>query len=397
MTEILLLLLTAAIAAAAGYAFGVLRTRTALSAELQKAKSEATAATERLHAEREHSAEALKVQAAALRAEFQNMATHLARVEGKALRDEHIARLNDLLAPLGENIVNFRNQFVSGQAAMDRYIQDLVKQTTAVGQEAEQLAKALKSNTKMQGNWGEAILNNLLEASGLTEGRDFVVQEHTIDENGRSLIPDVVVNLPGERAVIIDSKVSLTAFADYSAEEDEERRARLLNEHVASVRRHVKELSAKNYEKVVKNSIGYVLMFIPNEAAYIAAVNADHKLATEAYGLRIIILNPTNLLMALQLAYHLWQSELQSRSVYEIYNSAEKLYKKFTLFAQNFVQVGKSIRQLSDTYGKAEKQLATGRGNIIDQLEGWKKKGLTPTSEIPESLRNLEENEVEEP
>ena len=395
MTEVIIILIVALVAAFAGYAFGSLRTRTAMAAEVEKARSEATAATARLSVERTHSAEALKMQAEALRAEFQRMATHLAREEGKALRDEHIARLTDLLAPLGKNIENFRTQFVSGHAAMDRYIKDLVAQTTAVGHEAEQLAKALKGNTKMQGNWGEAILNNLLEASGLTEGRDFIVQEHVQDEKGRSLIPDVVVNLPGDRSVIVDSKVSLTAFADYARAEDEIERDRLMKEHLLSVRRHVKELSVKNYDKVIKNSIGYVLMFIPNEAAYIAAVNADPKLATEAYAQRIIILNPTNLLMALQLAYNLWQSELQSRSVYEIYSSAEKLYKKFTGFAQNFLLVGKNIRQLTDAYEKAEKQLATGRGNIIDQLEGWKKKGLTPSAEIPEALRNMDEKESE--
>ena len=395
MVDIVILLVVAGIAAVAGYAIGALRTRIALNAEVAKAREEAATASARLNAERTHSAEALKVQADALRAEFQAMASQLARVEGKALREEHLERLNDLLAPLGKNIESFRTQFVSGHAAMDRYIKDLVEQTTAVGHEAGQLAKALKANSKMQGNWGEAILNNLLEASGLTEGRDFIVQEHTRDEEGRSLIPDVVVNLPGERAVVVDSKVSLTAFADYAVCDDEEERQRLMREHLLSLRRHVKELSVKNYDKVVKNSIGYVLMFVPNEAAYIAAMNADPKLATEAYAQRIIILNPTNLLMALQLAYNLWQSELQSRSVYEIYNSAEKLYKKFVGFAQNFAQIGKGIRQLSDVYDKAEKQLATGRGNIVDQLEGWKKKGLTPSSEIPEALRNLNESEVE--
>ena len=394
MVEVSILLIVAVIAAIAGFAIGKLRTRTMMATEVAKAREEVAAANARLAAERTFSAEALKTQAESLRKEFQAMASQMARVEGKTLREEHLARLTDLLAPLGKNIESFRTQFVSGHAAMDRYIKDLVEQTTAVGHEAGQLAKALKANSKMQGNWGEAILNNLLEASGLTEGRDYVVQEHTRDEEGRSLIPDVVVNLPGERAVIVDSKVSLTAFADYAVCEEEDERQRLMREHLLSLRRHVKELSVKNYDKVVKNSIGYVLMFVPNEAAYIAAMNADSKLATEAYAQRIIIVNPTNLLMALQLAYNLWQSELQSRSVYEIYNSAEKLYKKFVGFAQNFEQVGKGIRQLSATYEKAEKQLATGRGNIVDQLEGWKKKGLTPSSEIPSSL--LEQNEGEE-
>ena len=269
---------------------------------------------------------------------------------------------------------------------MDRYVRDLMEQTTAMGREAEELARALRSDSKKQGNWGEMILGNLLQASGLTEGRDYVVQAGTEDGEGRRLIPDVVVNLPGNRAVIVDSKVSLTAFTAYVAADDAEEQKRMLREHVASVRRHVKELSQKRYDKVVKNSIGYVLMFIPGEAPYVAAVSADERLTADAYAQRVILLNPTNLLMALQLAYNLWQSEMQSRSVGEIYTSAERLYKKFTLFAQNFVQIGRGIRQLSDVYERSEKQLTTGRGNIISQLEGWKKKGLTPPADIPDAL-----------
>lgn len=395
MIELLTLLFVAVLAFAAGYAIGAHRSMQKAADELTKAKAEATAATTRLQTEQTYSAQALKTQAEALRAEFQSMATQLARIEGKALHDEHIARLSDLLAPLGKNIESFRNQFISGHAAMDKYIKELVTQTTAVGHEAEQLAKALKANTKIQGNWGETILYNLLEASGLTEGRDFVVQEHTRDEEGNTLIPDVVIKLPSERAIIIDSKVSLNAFADYATTDEEGERQRFLNDHLRSIRRHIKELSAKNYDKVVENSIGYVLMFIPNEAAYIAAVNADHKLGTDAYAQRIILVNPTNLLMALQLAYNLWQSELQSRSVSEIYEAAEKLYKKFCSFAENYVKIGDSIKQLSDNYEKAEKQLCTGRGNIVSQLEGWKKKGLNPSKDIPEALRNAHEAQTE--
>lgn len=186
--------------------------------------------------------------------------------------------------------------------------------------------------------------------------------------------------------MIIDSKVSLKAFTDYVAADDALEQDRLLKEHVRSVRAHIKELGAKNYDRLVPDSIGYVLMFIPGEAAYVAAVTAAPTLPTEAYAQHVILINPTNLLMALQLAYNLWQSELQSRSVSEIYASAEKLYKKFSTFAQNFVKIGNSIDQLHRTYDEAQRQLSTGRGNIVSQLEGWKKKGLTPSSSIPDEL-----------
>lgn len=405
----LLSILLGLAAAAAGYAVGVARSRSAViaataaarqegvaaraeAAEARQtaaaAQAEAAAATARLAAERQHAAEAAEAQAQALRTEFRAVAADLARTEGQTLRTEHLRSLESLLSPLGRDIATFREQFIKGHADMGRHIKDLVEQTSAMGREAEDLARALRGNTKLQGNWGEAVLGNLLDAAGLTAGRDYTIQARTHDDEGRNLIPDVVVHLPGSRSVIIDSKVSLTAFTDYvAADGDAETQARLLKEHVASVRRHITELSRKSYDKVVKDSIGYVLMFIPGEAAYVAAVSAAPELATEAYARRVILINPTNLLMALQLTYNLWQSELQSRSVSEIYASAERLYKKFCGFAKNFSQIGQGIGQLSAAYERAEKQLTTGRGNIVSQLEGWKKKGLTPATDIPAALK----------
>lgn len=369
--------------AIAGYLIG----RQTADRRLAEARRETEQARAMLEAQRIRE-EQLAADRKAMQAEFRNIATEVTRTEGQHLRQEQQGALDALLAPLGRDIASFRDQFVKSHADIHRYIHDLVAQTDTVSRGAEELARALRGNTKLQGNWGEAVLENLLSATGLTEGRDFLIQARTKDDEGRDLIPDVIVNLPGDRAVIVDSKVSLTAYTDLAATDDgdTERRAALLKEHVASVRRHIKELSAKNYDKVVKGSIGYVLMFIPGEAAYVAAVTADPTLTTEAYRRRVILLNPTNLLMALQLAYNLWQSEMQSRSVGEIYDSADKLYRKFCTFAGNFQKIGQSIKSLGDTYTKAEKQLTTGRGNIISQLEDWKSKGLTTTGEMPKEL-----------
>ena len=359
----------------AGYAIGTLRSQ-----------REAIAAKAQLKAEQQHADENMRRQAQALRAEFKAMSVEMMRTQGDALREQHLHSLESLLKPLGHDIESFRSQFVKGHASLDGYIKALVEQTQSLGREAEDLAKALKGNTKLQGNWGEAVLANLLSASGLTEGRDYTLQSHVNDGRGSVAIPDVVVHLPENRNVIIDSKVSLKAFTDYVAADDALEQDRLLKEHVRSVRAHIKELGAKNYDRLVPDSIGYVLMFIPGEAAYVAAVTAAPTLPTEAYAQHVILINPTNLLMALQLAYNLWQSELQSRSASEIYASAEKLYKKFSTFAQNFVKIGNSIDQLHRTYDEAQRQLSTGRGNIVSQLEGWKKKGLTPSSSIPDEL-----------
>lgn len=376
----LLILLLAALAFAAGYALALLRTR-----------SDALRAQAALEAERTHADENARRQAAALRAEFKAMSVEMMRTQGDTLREQHLHSLEALLKPLGHDIESFRTQFVSSHASLDRYIEALVRQTATLGREAEDLAKALKGNSKLQGNWGEAVLANLLSTAGLTEGRDFTLQHHVEGETGSKAIPDVVVHLPERRNVVIDSKVSLKAYTEYVAADTAEEQAQKLKEHVRSVRRHIQELSAKNYQKLVPDTIGYVLMFIPGEAAYVAAVNADPQLPTDAYAARIILINPTNLLMALQLAYNLWQSELQSRSVSEIYTSAEKLYKKFATFAQNFTKIGTGLAQLQRTYDDAQRQLTTGRGNIVSQLEGWKKKGLTPPANLPDELTRAAE------
>lgn len=367
-----------------------------LQQEIKTASTRQAAAEARLETERIHTEKTLKAQAAALREEFRNIASETVRHEGTALRNAHIHSLESLLSPLEKDIADFRTHFIKGHADIGRHIHDLIEQTSAVGKEANDLAKALRGNTKLQGNWGEAVLKNLLETSGLTEGRDFTTQENTHDEEGHRLIPDVVVHLPEQRDLIIDSKVSLTAFTRYVAEENPVEATLLLKEHVASVRRHIRELSDKQYDKVVKDSIGYVLMFIPSEPAYVSAVMAEPNLMTEAYSRHVILINPTNLLMALQLAYNLWQSELQSRSVREIYDSAEKLYKKFATFSKSFMQIGQNIQTLSGVYDKAQKQLSTGRGNIVTQLEGWKKKGLTPSVELPSALLQDESPEEED-
>lgn len=383
-------------AAAAAFLFGRQLAHAKAQAEIAAAKAtaeqarlEAAEAKAKLESERTHAEEAMKKQAQALRTEFKAMTAEMLRTQGDSLRSEHLNALNALLTPLGRDIASFKTQFVSGHAAMDKYIKELVAQTSAIGREAEDLAKALRGNSKLQGNWGEAVLANLLEATGLERGRDYEVQVNTKTDDGRTLIPDVVVHLPGGRHLIIDSKVSLTAYTAFVAAEGDasaEERARLLKEHVKSVRAHIKELSEKRYDKLVPGAIGYVLMFVPGEAAYVAAVGAEPTLATEAYSRRVILINPGNLLMALQLAHNLWQSELQSRSVKEIYDSAERLYKKFANFAANYVKIGAALQQAQRAYDDAEKQLRTGRGNIVQQLEDWKKKGLTTSAEIPERL-----------
>lgn len=386
--EIIVLLLVAVAAGTAGYFFGVQH----MQKQMKSLELKAVEAQTLLKAEREHNEQNLRKQTETLRNEFRAFSADYVRTQSKDLRTQHINSLEALLKPLGHDIEQFRTQFIEGHASLHHYIKGLIEQTATLGRDAEDLAKALKGNNKLQGNWGEAVLANLLSASGLTEGRDYTLQQRLPNGKGSAAIPDVIVHLPGKRNIVIDSKASLTAYTEYVAAETAEEQAKRLKEHLHSVRQHIKELSEKNYAQTVPDAIGYVLMFIPGEGAYVTAVTADPMLTTDAYAQHIILVNPTNLLMALQLAHNLWQSEMQSRSVGEIYASAEKLYKKFNTFANNFVKIGNTIDQLGHTYEDAYKQLATGRGNIISQLEGWKKKGLTPSCQLPDELLEEEES-----
>ena len=396
--SLLLSLLVAAAMLAAGYALGVAVTRKAAQASQLQAHDAAVRAEARLDAERQAHDEALqrlqqllKQQAEQLRQEFRSISAEALRSQGEGLRREHLHSLEALLSPLEKDIDAFRTQFVTSHSDFRLHMARLTERTESLGLEAENLAKALKGNNKLQGNWGEAVLDNLLAASGLTEGRDYSLQRHIDNRQGGAAIPDVIVHLPEGRNLVVDAKASLTAYTDYVAATDEDQRARLLKEHVRSLSQHVKELAAKNYAALVDGHIGYVLMFVPGEAPYMAAVCADPTLTTEAYRRHVIIVNPTNLLMALQLAYHLWQSERQQQSVHEIYEAAEKLYRKFATFAQNFVKIGNGLTQLQKTYDEAEKQLHTGRGNIVARLEAWRTKGMTTSASLPPQLASDEE------
>ena len=321
-----------------------------------------------------------------MKKEFHAIASDLARTESESLQHRHTEALRALLHPFDADLKRFYDRFTEGNVAMRTNIEQLIRQTQTVGKQAEELTRALRGNTKVQGNWGEGILADLLEASGLRIGQEYDTQVNVKDEQRDNYRPDVVVHLPDKRELIIDAKVSLSAYVNYVNAEDEVEQARFMKEHLQSVRKHIAELSAKRYDKLVPGAIGYVLLFIPNEAAYVAAVSSAPDLSMEAYRKQIILINPTNLLMALQLTYNLWQSEKQSANVRDIYASAEKLYNKFTLFAESFEKLGDNLQTLTSTYEEAQKRLTTGRGNIISRLESWREKGLTPARSMPDAL-----------
>lgn len=320
--------------------------------------------------------------------QFKTLATDTLIERSKQLKmanneqmDAIIKPLKEQLVGLGKAVADAREAESKNKASLDAVIREMMQQTRQIGTDAVNLTHALKGDSKKQGDWGEMILEQMLENSGLKRGEHYVIQEEVRDENNRRLRPDVVVRFPRERSVIIDSKVSLTAYARHMAADNDAEREAALKEHVASVRKHVEELAAKDYTRVVQDSIGYVLMFIPNEASYIAAVQAQPELTNEAYRRGVLIVSPTNLLMALQLAYNLWQNEAREQNVEAIFKRAGDLYNKFSDFYSSFEDVGKKLTDATRAFNQAEDRLCRGKGNFVRQVDMLREMGARPKQE----------------
>lgn len=261
-------------------------------------------------------------------------------------------------------------------------VKALSEQTQKIGNDAENLTRVLKRDSKVQGDWGEMILETLLESSGLERDTHFFVQENVKDEYGRNFRPDVIVRFPEGRSVIIDSKVSLTAYADAFDAPDETTRKIKLKEHARSVRKHVDELAVKKYDELVSDSIGLVLMFIPNDQCYLSAIEEDKELTRYAYAKGIVIISPSNLMIALQLAFNLWQQDRQTKNVETIVKTATELYEKVALFSDTIEDLEIHISRLNDSFAKAKNQMFEGKGNIFRRIENLKDLGISPKRKI---------------
>lgn len=326
-----------------------------------------------------------------------------------ALQEHNRTQMDELLRPVKEQFADFKRSVEESrtmnevskkelqhtfeatmklfQQEQQQAVSSLKEQTLRIGSDAANLTKALKGDSKMQGDWGEMVLETILENSGLRKGEEFFIQENTKDENGKTFRPDVVVRFPEGRSVVIDSKVSLTAYTEAIGTEDEMERERLLREHAVSVRRHIDELAEKDYAQLVDDAIGFVLMFIPNETSYIAAMKQQPDLSRYAYQKKIIIISPSNLLMALQLAYNLWQYDRQNKNVEKIVKTAADLYDKVAVFEDTFSGIGDLLTRLCGSYDKAKKQLYDGTGNVMRRVESLKSLGVTPKKR----LKSMEE------
>ena len=348
--------------------------------------------------------ESLKQEMHRMTIEQQEAAAEQLAAKQSALQENNRLQMDELLKPIKEQFADFKKSVEESrtqnevnkkelqstfEATMKLFQQEqqqavtsLKEQTSKIGSDAANLTKALKGDSKMQGDWGEMVLETILENSGLRKDEEFFIQENTKDENGKNFRPDVIVRFPEGRSVVIDSKVSLTAYTDALAAETDEERERLMKSHALSVRKHIDELAEKDYSKLVDDAIGFVLMFIPNETSYIAAMKQQPDLSRYAYQKKIIIISPSNLLMALQLAYNLWQYDRQNKNVEKIVKTAADLYDKVATFEDTFTGIGDLITRLSGTYDKAKKQLYDGTGNVMRRVESLKNLGVTPKKQI---------------
>ena len=337
--------------------------------------------------------------------QFNVLASDVLKRNSESLKEANSEQIDALLRPLKENIESFKKTISEGyvkesssRKLLEVQIERLVKLNETIGEEARNLTSALKGNSKVQGDWGEMILETLLENAGLERGINFETQltrdsggNVLKNDEGKMLRPDVLIKLPDNHSIIVDSKVSLTAFVDYCNAEDENVRIVAGKKHLQSVYAHIDELYAKMYQNNLKGAADYVMMFIPNESAYIAAVQLDINLWKYAYERGVIIVSPTHLFSVMSIVSQLWRQDKQNRNAMMIAERGGKLYDKLVLFMDSFEKVGKSIDDAMTSYNKSFNQLRTGKGNVLRQAEDMKALGAKASKSLPEKLSDSAE------
>ena len=338
-----------------------------------------------------------------LRESFQSVATEIIRERTQDLNE----RTEATLKPLREDLQRFGRQVTETyqEESRERFslkneIKNLVERSQAISEETTNLTRALRGDSKVQGDWGEMILERILERSGLRRGEEYFVQETLRDESGRlittednrgGLRPDVIVRYPNSGAMVIDSKVSLTAYSRYLSADTDEVRTIALREHLQSIRKHIDELSRKKYEEHVSGAANFVMLFIPNEPAYSLALSHEPNLWEEAYAKNVVLINGTNLIAALRMAQDMWQRERQERNIRLILEKATGLYDQFALFTKTFVKVGERLQAAKEDFDRAQGQLSEGRGNLVRRVEQLKELGVKTNKTISAKLLSEED------
>ena len=335
-------------------------------------------------------------------AQFKNLANEILEDKSKRFTEENQKNIKLILEPLNNDIKDFKKKVEETyekenkqRFSLEEKIKDLVVLNQQISEEANNLTKALKGQRKTQGDWGEMILENILQQSGLTEGREYFRQEFIKDEAGNTIMnddgkkmqPDFILQYPDKRKVIIDSKVSLSAYERYNSSEEDAEQKMALQNHIAAIYNHVDELNKRNYSQFVKG-LDFVMMFVPIEPAYLLAIQKDSDLWNYAYKKRVILISPTNLIAAIKLISEIWKKEEQNKNAVAIAERGAAMYDKFVGFVENLVDVGDHIGRTQKSYDEAMKQLKDGSGNLIGQAEKLRKLGVQGKKVLPGTVIN---------
>ena len=326
--------------------------------------------------------------------EFENLANKILEEKSNKFTEQNKENMKSILLPLQDKIQLFEKKVedthkesIDYHAALRQQIIGLSKMNEQMSKETINLTKALKGDSKMQGNWGELVLERVLEKSGLEKDREYYVQQSHTNEEGQRVFPDVVINLPDGKKMIVDSKVSLTAYEKYCNEEDDVVKKNHLKEHVNSIKRHVEQLGEKNYHDLYQiESPDFVLLFIPLEPAFAIALNQDTTLYNKAFEKNIVIVTPSTLLATLRTIDSMWANQKQQENAFEIARQAGALYDKFEGFVGDLIKIGKKIDESKVEYGLAMNKLVEGKGNLITSVERLKKMGAKAKKTLPESI-----------
>ncbi len=328
--------------------------------------------------------------------EFENLANKILEEKTNKFTEQNKENLKNILSPLQDKIQLFEKKVedthkesIDYHAALRQQIIGLSKMNEQMSKETLNLTKALKGDSKMQGNWGELVLERVLEKSGLEKNREYFVQQSFVTEDGNRVFPDVIINLPDGKKMVVDSKVTLTAYERYINEEDDNLKTQYLKEHVISINRHVEQLGNKNYQDLYQmESPDFVLLFIPIESAFAIALNEDTTLYNKAFEKNIVIVTPSTLLATLRTIDSMWTNQKQQENALEIARQAGALYDKFEGFVQDLVKIGKKMDEAKVEYQGAMNKLVDGKGNLITSAEKLKKMGAKAKKSLPENIIN---------
>ena len=333
---------------------------------------------------------------------FKSLASEVLEEKSKRFTEQNQTSLDQVLEPLKTRLEDFqarieaaRMEQVRGGEKLSAHIDKLFESNIKIGDQANNLAVALRGSSKAQGAWGELILERTLQAAGLRPGHEYDAQQGYAAENGTRAQPDVVIHLPGDRHLVIDSKVSLVHHGAYNTAESESARSLAADSHCGSVRTHIRSLAEKNYQTLYGlNSIDFVIMFLPFESAFMLAVSRDEKLWEQAWQRNVLLVSPSTLLFVLRTVASLWRQEQQKRNVEEIARRGAELYNKLAGFVADFTKMGERLDQAQTSYDEALSKLHTGSGNVIRQAEMLRALGVKPTKQIPQGLIELAQQET---